>query len=82
MRSRTNVHYLVFHLTLADTVTSYVTLPMETVWKYTIQWHASNSLCKVLSLSENQREFREFHQNQSLNALNPWVSMGFKRYVI
>ena len=33
MRSRTNVHYLVFHLTLADTITSYVTLPMETLWR-------------------------------------------------
>ena len=37
MRSRTNVHYLVFHLTIADTITSYITLPMETIWKYTLQ---------------------------------------------
>ena len=37
MRSRTNVHYLVFHLTLADTITSYITLPMETLWRLTIQ---------------------------------------------
>ena len=36
-RSRTNVHYLVFHLTLADTITSYITLPMETLWRLTIQ---------------------------------------------
>ena len=33
MRSRTNVHYLVFHLTLAHAITSYVTLPMETLWR-------------------------------------------------
>ena len=37
MRSRTNVHYLVFHLTLADTITSYITLPMEALWRLTIQ---------------------------------------------
>ena len=36
-RTRTNVHYLVFHLTLADTITSYITLPMETLWRLTIQ---------------------------------------------
>ena len=33
VRSRTNVHYLVFHLTLADTITSYITMPMETFWR-------------------------------------------------
>ena len=50
MRSRTNVHYLVFHLTLADTITSYVTLPMETVWRFTIQWHGGNMMCKLLMM--------------------------------
>ena len=35
-RLRTNVHYLVFHLTVADTITCYITLPMETIWKATI----------------------------------------------
>ena len=33
VRSRTNVHYLVFHLTLADTIISYITMPMETFWR-------------------------------------------------
>ena len=35
--SRTNVHYLVFHLTLADTLISYVTMPMETAWRVAIE---------------------------------------------
>ena len=35
-RSRTNVHYIVFHLTLADTITCFITLPMETIWKICI----------------------------------------------
>ena len=35
-RTRTNVHYLVFHLTLADTITCFITLPTETVWRATI----------------------------------------------
>ncbi len=34
---RTNVHYLVFHLTLADSITCFVTMPMETLWKLTLE---------------------------------------------
>ena len=37
LRSRTNVHYLVFHLTIADTITCFITLPMETIWRATIE---------------------------------------------
>ena len=36
LRCRTNVHFLVFHLTLADTITCFITMPMETVWRATI----------------------------------------------
>ena len=49
-KSRTNVHYLVFHLTLADSVICFVTLPMETLWRLTIEWHAGNIMCKVLMM--------------------------------
>ena len=35
---------------LADTITSYVTLPMETVWRFTIQWHGGNMMCKLLMM--------------------------------
>ena len=36
-RVRTNVHYLVYHLTIADAITCFVTLPMETIWRATIE---------------------------------------------
>ena len=49
-KSRTNVHYLVFHLTLADSVICFITLPMETLWRLTIEWHAGNIMCKVLMM--------------------------------
>ena len=35
--SRTNVHFLVFHLTLADAVISFITMPMETIWRVVIE---------------------------------------------
>ena len=47
-KSRTNVHYLVFHLSLADSVICFITLPMETLWRLSIEWHAGNFMCKVL----------------------------------
>ena len=37
IRSRTNVHYLVFHLTLADAITCFITIPMETAWRLAIE---------------------------------------------
>ena len=36
-RSRTNIHYLVFHLTIADTLVSFVTMPLEAAWRFTQQ---------------------------------------------
>ena len=50
MKSRTNVHYLVFHLSLADSIICYIVLPMETLWRLTIQWEAGNFLCKFLMM--------------------------------
>ena len=39
MQSRTNVHFLVFHLTLADAIVSFITMPMETIWRVVIEVH-------------------------------------------
>ena len=47
-RSRTNVHFLVFHLTIADSIVCFITLPLEAAWRYTMQWRADNITCKVM----------------------------------
>ena len=44
-RVRTNVHYLIYHLTLADSITCFITLPMETIWRVTIQVRFNNTQC-------------------------------------
>ena len=44
-RVRTNVHYLIYHLTLADSITCFITLPMETIWRVTIQVRYNNTQC-------------------------------------
>ena len=28
------MHYLVFHLTIADAIVCFITMPMETIWRY------------------------------------------------
>ena len=47
IRSRTNVHYLVFHLTIADTITCFITLPMETVWRATVGVSRVREFCNI-----------------------------------
>ena len=53
MQSRTNVHFLVFHLTLADAIVSFITMPMETIWRVVIEVYnhhkkAPKNNCKSL----------------------------------
>ena len=48
IRSRTNVHYLVFHLTVADTITCFITMPMETAWRLFIEVNIENTLIQAL----------------------------------
>ena len=49
---RTNVHYLVYHLTIADAITCFVTLPMETIWRATIE--VSNSVVMNIAVSSHK----------------------------
>ena len=36
-REWTNVHYLVYHLSIADAIICFIILPMETVWRATME---------------------------------------------
>ena len=58
--SRTNVHYLVLQLTIADCLICFVTLPMETLWRATIAWHAGNIVCKEFNA---EKMFSSLEQN-------------------
>ena len=57
------MHYLVFHLTIADFIVSGITMPLEAVWRFTLQvmmemimssilsyyqWYGDNMSCKML----------------------------------
>jgi hypothetical protein len=49
-RTRTNIHLLVFHLTVADSIVSFLIMPMEAIWRYTMQVTISITLIHDLSL--------------------------------
>ena len=58
MQSRTNVHFLVFHLTLADAIVCFITMPMETIWRIVIEVFALQSQIKQeVLLIETPRDF-------------------------
>ena len=37
-----------FHLTVADAMVSFITMPLEACWRFTMQWQADNITCKML----------------------------------
>ena len=56
MQSRTNVHFLVFHLTLADAIVCFITMPMETIWRIVIE---------VFALQSQRKQNEEKHPETS-----------------
>ena len=74
-RNRTNVHYLVFHLTVADTITSFITLLMETVWRATIGV-SSSDLSKIHCVA-SQVMLQWYADNFSCKALMMMRTGGY-----
>ena len=56
MQSRTNVHFLVFHLTLADAIVCFITMPMETIWRIVIE---------VFALQSQRKQNEEKHPSKT-----------------
>ena len=56
MQSRTNVHFLIFHLTLADAIVCFITMPMETIWRIVIE---------VVALQSQRKQNEEKHPETS-----------------
>lgn len=45
---RNNVHFMIFHLAIADLVVCLVVMPLEITWRLCVQWYAGNAACKIL----------------------------------
>ena len=37
-----------FHLTIADSLVSFITMPLEAGWRFTMQWMLDDVSCRVL----------------------------------
>ncbi|KAI8508092.1 G-protein coupled receptor [Branchiostoma belcheri] len=47
-RSRTPLHSLVFQLTVADSLVTFVTMPSELAWAATVSWKAGEAMCRII----------------------------------
>jgi len=45
-KRKARIHRFMFHLNMADLLTTFITIPLEIGWKYTVYWNAGNYACK------------------------------------
>lgn len=45
--NRTRIKVLIWHLATADLFVTFVVIPIEIIWRITIQWYGGNALCKL-----------------------------------
>ncbi|ODM93261.1 Gonadotropin-releasing hormone II receptor [Orchesella cincta] len=43
------IHLLVLHLTIADLLVTFLMMPLEIGWNYTVSWDAGDGLCRIMS---------------------------------
>ncbi|ODM93260.1 Gonadotropin-releasing hormone II receptor [Orchesella cincta] len=43
------IHLLILHLTIADFIVTFVMMPLEIGWNYTVSWDAGDGLCRIMS---------------------------------
>lgn len=44
---RSRIKVLIWHLATADLFVAFVVIPIEVVWRMTVQWYGGNALCKL-----------------------------------
>nr|QVK45722.1 G protein-coupled receptor [Proales similis] len=47
LRQRSRLHMFMFHLSIADLIITFITIPMEIGWKYTVYWKAGAFACHL-----------------------------------
>nr|XP_037272740.1 gonadotropin-releasing hormone II receptor-like [Rhipicephalus microplus] len=41
---------MILHLAIADLIVTFVMIPLEVVWRLTVQWAAGNAMCKLMQM--------------------------------
>jgi gonadotropin-releasing hormone receptor len=47
LKELSRVHWFMFHLIIADLLITFVTIPLEIGWKFTVYWRAGEIGCKL-----------------------------------
>jgi hypothetical protein len=45
--SKSRISFLILHLSIADLLVTFFAMPMEIIWRITIQWYGGDLLCKL-----------------------------------
>ncbi|GFR17550.1 gonadotropin-releasing hormone receptor [Trichonephila clavata] len=45
---KSRVNLMIMHLAIADLIVTFIMIPLEIVWRFTVQWVAGNVACKIL----------------------------------
>ncbi|GFT68048.1 gonadotropin-releasing hormone II receptor [Nephila pilipes] len=47
-RRRSRIEEMIFHLTIADLIVTFVMIPLEISWRITVEWIAGDALCRIM----------------------------------
>jgi gonadotropin-releasing hormone receptor len=46
-RTKSRISILILHLSIADLLVTFGVIPLEVIWRITVQWYGGNVLCKI-----------------------------------
>ncbi|CAN7940761.1 unnamed protein product, partial [Ixodes hexagonus] len=47
---KSRIKLMILHLAVADLIVTFVMIPLEIIWRLTVQWTAGNAMCKVMQV--------------------------------
>ncbi|XP_029832065.2 gonadotropin-releasing hormone receptor isoform X1 [Ixodes scapularis] len=47
---KSRIKLMILHLVVADLIVTFVMIPLEIIWRLTVQWTAGNVMCKVMQV--------------------------------
>ncbi|XP_064474903.1 adipokinetic hormone/corazonin-related peptide receptor variant I-like [Ornithodoros turicata] len=47
---KSRIKLVIMHLTIADLIVTFIMIPLEIIWRLTVQWLAGNAMCKLMQV--------------------------------
>ncbi|KAK3932547.1 Gonadotropin-releasing hormone II receptor [Frankliniella fusca] len=48
-KGRSRINNMLLHLSIADLLVTFLMMPLETAWNYTVVWRGGDALCRIMS---------------------------------